>query len=373
MPEAILDYCRLDLGIWGEGEAALPRLATRLVASQGVSDIPGLVYRQGGEFLRNPPTYLDLERLGPPSRAAVDNQRYFREGAMGAVETKRGCPMRCIYCADPVGKGRQVRLRSPHSVADEVAALVAQGIDHLHLCDSEFNIPEAHSRAVAAALIQRGLGHRVRWYAYASPAPFSDELARLWLEAGCAGINFGVDSGSDAMLQRLGRDFTVAQVAHTAAVCRRQGLTFMYDLLLGGPGETTATLRETVELMKRLEPDRVGASLGVRLFPGTPLAEMVRQEGDLAGNPNLRGVVAHNPGFLAPIFYVSAALGDDPLAYLHQLIGGDERFFTASRGQEAQDYNYNQNQVLIQAIQEGYRGAFWDILRRYKRGDPPLR
>ena len=362
MPEAVLAYCGLDLGIWGEGEVALPMLARRVTAGEDYRDVPGLVYRSGEGFGRNPPRYLGLEGAPAPRRDAVDNRRYFAEGGMAGIETKRGCDRHCIYCADPVGKGRKVRLRSPQAVADEVEALLAMGIDHLHLCDSEFNLPPSHAEAVCRELIERGLGQRVRWYAYCSPVPFSDELAGLFLKAGCAGINFGADSAADTMLRTLGRDHRARDVAETARICTRQGLVFMYDLLLGGPGETRASLRETVEVMKRLSPARVGAALGLRIFPGTPIAAMVRASGPLAANPNVHG--AADEGFLAPTFYLSAALGEDAADYLARVIGGDERFFFGEADAGDQNYNYNQNDILVRAIRDGHRGAFWDILRR---------
>jgi len=139
----------------------------------------------------------------------------------------------------------------------------------------------------------------------------------------------------------------------------------MYDLLLGGPGETRETLRETVEAMKDVSPSRVGAALGVRIFPGTRLATIVREMGPLSANPNLTGSIEGNERFFAPTFYLSAALGEDAPRYLSQLIGGDERFFFMSP-QEANDrnYNYSQHSLLVKAISQGYKGAFWDILRR---------
>lgn len=364
MPEAILGYCDLELGIWGEGEYSLPLLVSRLVQHQSHRDIPGLVYRQDRDFRRNPPRYLDLRQMTAPRRHFVDNPRYFKEGAMGNLETKRGCPQPCIYCGDPLGKGSKLRLRSPSSVAQEMAALLEQGIDHFHLCDSEFNIPQAHAREVCLELIARGLGERARWYAYASPVPFSDELASLFKKAGCVGIDFGVDAGCDSMLRALGRDFTVADLESTAQICHRQGIIFMYDLLLGAPGETRDTLRETAETMKRLSPHRVGVSLGVRVLPGTRLASLVKSQGAMASNPNLHGAKSNNDSFLAPVFYLSAETGGDAPAYLSRLIGGDQRFFFGSREAVDQNYNYNENTVLVRAIKAGYRGAFWDILRR---------
>jgi len=368
MPEAILEYCGLDLGIWGEGEYSLPLLLRKMAAGEDYHRVPGLVYRVGERFNRNRPRYLRLEYMPAPERSTLDNRRYHAEGGMGAIETKRGCAQKCIYCADPLGKGRLVRCRSPQSVADEVAALLEMGVGHFHLCDSEFNLPLAHARDVCLEIIRRGLGSKVRWYAYCSPVPFDEELATLFQKGGCAGINFGADSGNDFMLRTLGRNFRVEDLARTAQICHRQGLVFMYDLLQGGPGETRESLRESIDAMKRLSPSRVGASIGVRVFPGTKLASLVRKQGPIGKNPNLQGVIRGNENFFAPIFYLSSALGADAPEYLASLIAGDDRFFSNFPDAGNKNYNYNENILLMQAIKKGYRGAFWDILRRLEEG-----
>jgi radical SAM superfamily enzyme YgiQ (UPF0313 family) len=139
-------------------------------------------------------------------------------------------------------------------------------------------------------------------------------------------------------------------------------------LLQGGPGETRESLRESIDAMKRLSPSRVGASIGVRVFPGTKLASMVRKQGPIGKNPNLQGVIHGNEDFFAPIFYLSSALGADAAQYLAGLIAGDERFFSNFPDAGNKNYNYNQNMVLVEAIKKGYRGAFWDILRRLAEG-----
>ncbi|MFC1968236.1 B12-binding domain-containing radical SAM protein [Chloroflexota bacterium] len=366
MPEAILDYCGLDIGIWGEGEHSLPLLLSRMAAGQEYRDVPALIYRSETGFHCNPAAYLDLGHLPAPERSTVDNKRYFAEGAMGNLESKRGCPKGCIYCADPIGKGRRFRLRSPQGVVDEMEALLQAGIDHLYFCDSEFNLPYSHAKEICLEIISRGLGTRVRWYAYASPAPFSAELALLFRKSGCAGVNFGVDSGDERMLRTLGRDFTVDDLKHTAALCHKHSVVFMYDLLLGGPGETRESLRKTIEIMKRLSPDRVGAALGVRVYPQTKLAVAVRRKGPLASNPDLHGWVRADNPFFVPVFFLSSALGPDAAQYLARLVGGDERFFLGSTDADNENYNYNENELLVNAIKEGYRGAFWDILRRMR-------
>ncbi|MDO8673315.1 MAG: radical SAM protein [Dehalococcoidia bacterium] len=366
MPEAVLNACGADLGIWGEGETAFVNLVEKLARDESIYDVPGLVYRQGGVFRRNRPAFMDLPNVPIPERNLVANPRYLSEGGQGNIETKRGCNKGCTYCADPVSKGRTIRLRTPVSVAGEIEHLLSQGVDCLHFCDSEFNIPDFHARAVCEEICRRRLGERVRWYAYASPVPFDDNLAGLMRRAGCAGINFGADSGCDRILQRLGREFSARDLVSTAETCRRHGLVFMYDLLLGGPGETRETLRETIDLMRRISPDCVGAAVGLRVYPGTPFSRWLLQQGPVATNRNIQGVIENNDSFVAPIYFVSVELGEHPLANVAGLIGDDDRFFVGSREEEGQNYNYNDNSLLVSAIKGGHRGAYWDILRNIR-------
>jgi len=187
-------------------------------------------------------------------------------------------------------------------------------------------------------------------------------------EAGCVGIDFGVDHGDEGMLAALGRSHTAADLRRAAEIAREFGFSFMFDLLLGGPGESRETLRAVIDFMKEIKPPRVGISLGVRVYPETPLGKKVRQEGVSLANPNLRGAVSNNHSLLQPIFYLSEHLGDDVSEYVAELTDGDKRFFFVSREQLTQNYNYNNNQVLVDAIAQGYRGAFWDILRRVQEG-----
>lgn len=369
-PEAILEFTGADYALAGEGEQALLLLSDRLDGS-GVPGIPGLVYREDGIIRSNPPEWMDLADLPVRSRRWLDNERYFREGGQAGIETKRGCDRRCIFCADPAGKGRTCRLRPPSHVVAEIRALLDQGIDVYHLCDCEFNIPLSHAEDVCRAIIEAGLGDRIRWYTYATPRPFTDELADLMVHAGCQGIDFGADSGDDAVLLSLGRDFTSEDVRRTAEICHRHGITFMYDLLIGGPAETRESVVRTIDLMKRIEPDRVGVSIGVRVYNGTALGERVRREGVTPSNPALHGIIEGNESFLAPIYYLSPTVGMEVFGLVDGLVAGDSRFLHASPAELEGNYNYNDNTVLVDAIRDGFRGAFWDILRRVQAGERP--
>ena len=368
-PSALLTALGADYGLVGDGEEPLALLATALVSDGNLSHIPGLVWRDSGEIRQNAPWRGRIDSL-PRRRALLDTARYFAEGGQAGVETKRGCDCACTYCADYVGKGRRVRPRTPTQVAEEFEALLAQGADHIHLCDSEFNVPADHAGAVCEELARRGIGERVRWYTYAKPG-LSPELAHAMRRAGCVGINFGADSADDGMLGRLGRDFTARDLSDTATACRDAGLVFMYDLLLGGPGETRESITTTIDAMKRISPDRVGVSLGVRVYAGTAFSEHVRHEGPMGANPNLRGETADNDDLAKPVFYLSSGVGEDAAGYVARLVGGDRRFFFPTTEGGADAYNYNDNDRLVDAIKRGYRGAYWDILRRVAENTPP--
>ncbi|MDP2952780.1 MAG: radical SAM protein, partial [Chloroflexota bacterium] len=327
---------------------------------------PGLIFRHQGKIRANPRAPADLKQLPPPRRRFFDNARYQREGAMVGVETKRGCPMGCSYCADPVVRGRRLRLRPPLAVAREMADLVAQGVTWFHLCDSEFNLSYNHAREVCQTIVSQGLGEQVHWYAYCAPTPMDRDLLGLMARAGCAGVNFGVDSLCDAQLARLGRRHRLDDVVQLTAWLREMGLEFIYDLLLGGPGETPETVRETVTRARGLELPLAGISLGVRVYPGTPLAR-----GLIYGGERLQ---PHRPRSLhLPTFYVSPALGDDPVELVRSLVSGDPRFLFLAKPQESGSYNYAGDAALADAIRKGARGAYWHILAGQRKGETILK
>jgi tryptophan 2-C-methyltransferase len=364
IPEAVMQFCRPDYGVAGEGEEAFPRLAKALMTGSGVESVPNLLYWEGNTLQRNPTRYAALDDL-PRTRSFLDNALYFREGGQAGIETKRGCHMTCVYCADPLSKGRHVRLRSPKRVVDELKSLLAQGIDHIHTCDCEFNVPGDHAKDICRAIVESGIADRIRWYAYCSIMPFDEEMADLFKRAGCAGVDFGADSGDDTILKRLGRTFRSEDLVRTAGLCHKHGIAFMYDLLIGSPGETRETVRETIDLMRRIDADCAGLSMGIRIYNGTAIAEWVRSQGDFASNPDIYGAKQDNADFLRPVFYVAPDLGAEMASIVSEMVGDDRRFFMPSIGEA--DYNYNDNTVLVRAIASGARGAYWNILRRHIR------
>jgi len=360
MPRDVMAVCNVEAGLVGDGEFTFPILVSRMEKGEDWSDIPGLVFYKNGNWQQNPVRLFPLDRLPKQSRSWFDNRLYFNRGGQGGIETKRGCSQHCIYCPEPAAKGSTVRVRPPKDVTFEIKSLYEQGIDHLHTCDSEFNIPEWHAIDVCRKIIESGLGEKIRWYAYCSPVPFSRELAFIMRRAGCVGINFGVDSGDIHMLKRLKRSFAPEDIIRTASFCREAGIVTMLDLLFGAPGETEDSIKNTIALVRKTEAECIGISAGVRIYPGTALSEML-SEGTLNEGLIYPGQ-KKDPS--EPIFFIEPALGYRMFELIDRLVGSDERFFFFDPTKPAQNYNYNANQRLMDAIEGGFRGAYWDILRR---------
>ncbi|HPA46299.1 MAG TPA: radical SAM protein [bacterium] len=363
-PNEILEYLGADAGVMGEGERVLCEVALSVRDKRDWTEIPGLITRKTGFEKVYPGEPVDLRQMDLAARPVVDNVRYLKEGGMVGFETKRGCDQHCFYCPEPVSRGSCIRLRDPENVAQELANLLERGVDTFHTCDSEFNLPPEHAMEVCEAIIRKGIANRIRWYAYAAPHAFPEELAAAMRRAGCVGIDFGVDHTNGDILSRFGRHHRLEDLISVADRCRRHGFAVMYDLLLGGPGETRETIEECIRAMKSLPIDRFGISFGIRVYPGTGVARLVDKEGFHSGNPNLRGSVEGNESRLRPVYYVSHSLGENIDSFFHDLVKDDNRFLFGGTEQTGQNYNYNDNSVLAQAIRNGARGAFWDILRR---------
>lgn len=369
--ERIINFVGADFGIRGDGETALAVLAAEVGGGRRYERVPGLLWRDDSGAVRANPPAWPAKPAALTRRDVLDNPSYFRLGGQVGLETKRGCPRRCIYCADPLAKGPRTRLRAPADVATEAEGLVRQGVDVLHLCDGEFNIPLDHAKEVCRAFIAAGLGGRMRWYVYMAVSPFDDELAALMRRAGCAGVDFTGDAGTDAMLLRLNAAHRSADLAEAVSLCRRHGITCMVDLLIGGPGETPETVASSIGFLKRIGPDCVGAGVGMRLYPGTLAAEAAVGERTLDDHPAIRRRYGGSVDLFRPTYYIAEALGERPAALVRDAIGGDERFFPPvdNLGQDIEQ-NYDGNLALTRAIAAGARGAYWDILR-HRVDDPP--
>jgi radical SAM superfamily enzyme YgiQ (UPF0313 family) len=254
----LLERLGADYGVVGEGERLLPELLDKLASGQEPDRLiiaPSVAPRALGPIrLQKPgPVQNDLDQLPPPARDLVD-PRYYEIDGTDSIQTKRGCSFQCTYCDYPDLEGRQVRVRDPELIADEVMARARiPGVTHIFFVDSVFNLPPSHALAVSRALIARG--SKVPWVCYGTPCAFDEELVETMVEAGCQGVEIGSDAGTARMLKRLRKPFQLEDIVRTRNLFLRYGLLDSHTFVLGAEDETLEEARATLAFAEQLDPD----------------------------------------------------------------------------------------------------------------------
>ncbi|MGD0657812.1 MAG: radical SAM protein [Syntrophorhabdales bacterium] len=272
-PEVALERSRADMGIWGEGEEGFRLLLERIEARQPLTGVPGLFVR--GRGLQGARTFVkDLDRFPLPDHDLLDLP--YGLGAVLPVQTRRGCPLACSYCSTEMIEGRIIRRRSPKKVVEWIAGWAERGIRQVHFVDNTFNLPVSYARDLCRELAAASSG--VVWRCIVYPFHLDENLARLMADAGCVEVSFGFESGCDRMLKAMNKRFDLDDVRRTRRTLRTAGIKCMGFLLLGGPGETRDSVKESLSFTESLELDSLKVSVGVRIYPYTPLADQARRE-----------------------------------------------------------------------------------------------
>jgi anaerobic magnesium-protoporphyrin IX monomethyl ester cyclase len=274
-----------DYIIIGEGEYSFPALLNGL-KNGGVSDIPGLVFRENGIVTFGPPREIipDLDKIPIPDRELLPtHKRYLSVGALN-IHAARGCPFKCSFCQPTLKSlfGEKVRARSPDAVADEVAYTVNRyNVDEIFFADDNFTLSKPWLRQVASLLGKLREKKGVKYIINSRVDIFNEEVAGLVKKMGASIVLFGIESGSQEVLDYLDKGTTLEQARKAFAVCRRFGLNTHAYMLLGSPAETSQTLKATEDLIAELAPDSVHISIYAPL-PGTKLRDRMEAERKLA-------------------------------------------------------------------------------------------
>ena len=264
----------LDIVVLGEGEATIVALAKAVMQGSNLEQIQGIVFRKGEAFCTTPPRdYLaDIETLPLPARHLLPLGRYRALGMPISLTTSRGCPFKCIFCVGRKMVGAKVRYRDPVKIVDEMAYLNTLGFHQVNIADDLFTANKEHCLAVCDEIRRREL--KMKWTSFARVDTVSQDLLTHMRTAGCQAVSFGVESANEQILKRIKKGITLDQVINAVNLCNEAGVTPHASFILGLPGETQATLKETVTFGERLK--KMGVQHGFHLlapFPGTAVRE----------------------------------------------------------------------------------------------------
>ena len=294
MPQQILEVLGADYGIVGEGER-FGLLVEAINSGRDPQLIPGVIGAATQKVIANPPPWDGrIVRKFQPN--AEHNRFYLESGGMLNLQSKRGCSFHCIYCSYPHIEGRKHRLIAPEKVAEMAGELQASGARYFFITDSAFNSDIKHSLAVAKAF--KAAGITIPWGGFFAPLRLPADYFRILADAGLKHVEFGTESLARTMLQTYRKPFTVDDVfaAHQQALAA--GLHVAHYFLLGGPGESEATISESLDNIENLKRTVMFFFIGIRIYPQTELYEIALAEGKIKPTTNV----------LKPIFYVPDAI-----------------------------------------------------------------
>ena len=277
----------IDAVVVGQGEITFREVVARCEAGAPLAGCAGTVARRDGGIVTGPPRPLeDLNRLPPHDYGLVDVERYF--GAKGRRQldyvSSQGCRFRCGFCADPAVFGRAWTGLAPARVAAEIAALhTRHRLDEVAFQDETFFTSPARVAELARALLERGVS--VGWTATLradQACRLGDDAMAQAVRAGFRRAMVGVESGSQATLDRLRKDVTLAQVREAARLLARHGVGGIFNFIVGFPGEPDESIRATLDLAKairRLSPDFDTPVFYYRPYPGNAVADDAAADG----------------------------------------------------------------------------------------------
>ncbi len=264
-----------DYAVIGEGEETIVDLVNHLENNKKMSVVKGIAFKEDGKIkLTEPRPFIqDIDSIPFPARDLLDYEKYFRNGMNTiGIMAMRGCPYNCLFCKPMQNKlfGNKIRRRSVSNVVDELEEIKSKyGNKNILFKDDTLTTNGMKwFEEFRAELRNRGLN--IDWGCQSRVNTINLELLMIMKESGCSNISFGVESGSQKILDFYRKDITVEQTINAFDMCRKIGLYTHAYVMLGAPIETREDLELTIKILNRIKPYSIGTSITTPA-PGTDL------------------------------------------------------------------------------------------------------
>jgi anaerobic magnesium-protoporphyrin IX monomethyl ester cyclase len=278
--KALQECPELDVVVRKEGEQTIVELVKHFKEGKDFEGILGVTCRKGDETVRNEdrPYIEDLDSLPFPAHHLwpLDNLKKYGK-IIFPLMTSRGCVFWCEFCSAVRMFGRGYRMRSAKNVVDEMEYLYKKyGAKDFTFYDDAFTVDQKRVEDICKELHDRKLN--VKWDCGTRVDMVNRELLQLMKDSGCIAVWFGVEAGSQRVLDEMGKGFTATRTKEAFKIAQDIGLLTIASVVLGFPGETRETAMETVKFIEEINPDDVGYYIATP-YPGTPMADKVIKNG----------------------------------------------------------------------------------------------
>lgn len=246
-----------------------------------LAGIRGIVWRKGEEIIKNPPRpfIADLDDLPIPAHELLPLQSYrmpMMKGPFTFIVTSRGCTAGCTYCIKHVSYQYTVRLRSPEKIVEELWVLKKLGINNIHMYADLFTVSRDQVVDLCRLIIDQGL--KIKWTCNSRVDYVDEEMLNLMAKAGCWFISWGIESGNEQILRHARKGAYPERAVHSLTLAKKAGIRNWGYFIIGLPGETEETIRQTIDFAKSLPLDLALFHIAAP-YPGTPFFFEVVREG----------------------------------------------------------------------------------------------
>ncbi len=324
LPGEVIADPHVDVVVRNEGEDSFREIIRRWESGESLEGVLGTSIKVNGEIVHHAPRgrIRDLDALPFPARDLMPMQIYkaglsfpphIRVRTM--MYTARGCPNDCAFCSTAaVWGGHFCAMRSASNVLDEIQEVIERfGVYGFEFADELTTLRKDRLAEFCNGIHERRL-EKIRWVCSSTVKQMDYATAKMMKEAGCSMVMIGVESGSPQILKNLNKRITIDETIHAFDVTRQAGLRRAACFMIGAPGETAETVQESINLARRIRPERIALNI-VTPYPGTAFYD---QYVDQSMELNWDEAFSSDPDELetAPIFYNISGLPDEELQRL---------------------------------------------------------
>lgn len=304
LPEETLKDVNVDLVVRGEGEFTFLEYLQALENGGDITKIDGISHHLNGGYnhTANRQYQKDLDVFPPVNWKLLTD--YNNSYSIEWILTSRGCPYKCVFCSARSVSGFKYRFNGPQRVIEEVDTVVNEfGAKFFSFADDNFVVKKDRTREICNLLIERGYHKHTKWLCQTRVDAVDEPLLELMREAGCEYISFGIESGTQRLLDLIGKSVKIETIEKAVNMASRVGIKSRGSFMLGLPTETREDSLKTIDFALRLPLDIAKFNLAVP-YPGTELLNMAIAEGlqvtDDWSNINTAAGLSNTQAFYIP-------------------------------------------------------------------------
>ncbi len=275
-----------DYGFVGETEESFPQFLEQFGNGRDFSNVKGLMYRKDGEIVSTGPgnfisrasEIYPLDRFPFPARHLLDVRKYKLGTLAGrfnftTVQTMRGCPWTCIFCASEALNTTRVIKRSPRSVVDELKHIVSRhNVRHFYFIDDVLTLVKKHILEICDLIKEEGL--KITFEGMTRANLLTEEIAEKLASVGLIRISFGLETVDTEMRATMQKKVPLEAYIEANKICSKFGIEAMNSVMIGLPGETRETVQKTLDFLRNAR-DVKQANFAIAVpYPGTEFHEM---------------------------------------------------------------------------------------------------